>query len=283
LEKATEPYKGFVTNLYGPFAENIDNVLRMVQDKPVICFLDPFGIDGIDMAAIQKLMRRGGITDFWIRFETGEVRRRDGWFDVQEPGAQKQFEILCRIYGIFDRNALHKLLSGSTPEDRKNNAIKLYLKRLSTGFSQIRGEGYAAAYRIGSQEGDNKYHLVFATASKKGITLASNIVYGIEEVYQKQVEWYRLNSTGQLSMFSIIDPTEDEIFEMKVNTIQNQIWAECRGKNLSRLDIHTLLLPGWFGVIKGSHLTRALQNLCKGKGVISNGQISQDSTIFTFP
>lgn len=230
LKNATEGYEDIVTNLYGSFAQNVDRILGIIGNSPAICFLDPFGVDGMDMAAIQKLIQRRGITDFWIRFETGEVRRRDGWFNKQEAGAEKQFDILCRVYGIADKEQLHQLLSGGTPEARRDKALSLYQEQLIKQFRKFKQQGYAESYRIGSLAGENKYHLVFATAGPKGIILASNIVYGIEEVYQKELEWYRLQTTGQTSLFSFLDPTGEELFQSKVNAIQRELHSKCGGK-----------------------------------------------------
>jgi len=281
LQSATEPYKDVVTNLSGSFSKNIDTILKLVGDNPAICFLDPFGIDGMDMEGIKRLIGRGGITDFWIRFESGEVRRRDGYYSSQEPGADKQFDILRRVYGIFDDETLHNLLAGTTTEERKKNAIDLYLKRLTQEFASSRGSGFAAAYRIGSVEGANKYHLVFSTANKKGLNLASDIVYGIEESYQKEIEWYRANQTYQKTLFQL-DPSESEIFDGKVGRIREQVLITWAGKSVSRRDIHADLVVnnGWFGSIKGKHLTKALRELTDGGQVKKSGAISDDRTIF---
>lgn len=282
LQSATEPYKDVVKNLFGPFIDNVDAILKIVGDNPVICFLDPFGIDGMDMSGIEKLMRRGGVTDFWIRLEAGEVRRRDGYYSNPEPGADRQFDILRRIYGIYDDNKLHNLLNGFSPQDRKGKAIDLYLKRLSEEFAKTRRRaGFAAAYPINSVEGISKYHLVFSTASKKGLNLASNIVYGIEENYQREVAWYKANRTSQLSLFQL-DPSEDEVFDEKVAQIRKQIQATWSGKSVTRQDIHTDLLLNnhWFGSIKGKHLTAALRSLARENQATHMGRISDDNTIF---
>ena len=243
LQKATEPYKRVVTNLFGPFSQNIDAILKMVGDNPVICFLDPFGIDGMEMAGIERLIKRGGVTDFWIRFESGEVRRRDGYYSRQEPGADKQFDILRRVYGIYDDEKLHHLLAGNSPTQRKDNAINVYLARLIQQFENSRRRtGFAAAYQIKAIEGNSKYHLVFATASNKGLNLASNIVYSIEESYQKEVVWYRNNRTNQLPLFDSLDPSDKEIFEEKVENITKQILQDLPGSSLSRRALHTHLI-----------------------------------------
>lgn len=280
LVAATLPFEDVVINLFGTFSDCLNQILNLVGDKPVLCFLDPFGIDGIDLTAIQKLIRRGGITDFWIRFEAGEVRRRDGYYSKTSSGADRNFDILRRVYGINDDDELHDLLGGQTPEQRKENAIKLYLQVISEEFAKSRGKGYAAAYRIGSLKGDDKYHLVFSSANNKGLNLASDIVYGIEESYQKQVVWYRKNQTSQLSLFGSLDPSDQEIFDKKVSQITEQILADMAGSSITRRSLHTkLVLNGWFGEIKGPHITAALRALVNmGRADISGG-LSKDNSV----
>lgn len=284
LCRLTAPYSHLVQNFEGTFVDNIDQIIKIVRDKPVVCFLDPFGVDGIDWSAITKLIRRQAVTDLWIRFDSGEVRRRDGWYGKPDPGADKQFDILCRVYGIYDRSQLHIILDGPTSSDRKTKAINLYLDLLTQEFRKARNEGYAYAYRVGSLEGEEKYHLIGATAGKKGAILASNIVYGVEESYQREVERYKtLNGDGQLHMFAVLDPTEQEVFDAKAKAIEKDIWNSSQGKKLSRLDIHVQLLSTRFGIIKGPHITQALKNLQKAGYIVhADGQFSNDATVFTF-
>lgn len=66
LEQELRPYKSLVTNINGEFAQHIEQLLSLVGNNPVVCFLDPFGIDGIDWPALSKLICRRGITDLWI-------------------------------------------------------------------------------------------------------------------------------------------------------------------------------------------------------------------------
>lgn len=284
LDEVTRAYSDVVTNLCGPFASQVTRILQIVGDKPVICFLDPFGIDGMDMSAVKQLIRRRGITDFWIRFETGEVRRRDGFYQNNAPGADKNFDILRRVYGIHNDDYLHTQLHGQTPEKRKQNALLLYQKLLTAEFESARGTGYSAAYRIGSLEGEHKYHLVFATANNKGLILASNIVYDIEENYQREVEWYRQNRTGQMSLFTQFEPSKEDILKEKVAVIRPLIQNTWTRQEASRRDIHADLINryGWFGRLKGTHITAALRTLVEDSSAQASGILSDDKTIFRF-
>ncbi|MBA3947567.1 MAG: three-Cys-motif partner protein TcmP [Herpetosiphonaceae bacterium] len=283
LVRATTPYAHLVTNLPGAFASNIPRILKDTGNYPVICFLDPFGVDGMDWPDVQRLIARQGITDLWIRFDANEVRRRDGYYSQigTTVGADKQFDILTRVYGISNRDILHQQLQAPSQEARKQRAVDLYLERLRETFRRAKKQGYAEAYRIGSLKEQTKYYLVFAGASAKGLVLANDIVYGIEENYQRELERYK--SPDQVSMFDLFDPTGEELFKSKVADLKNVIWQVCKGESLTRREIQARAIGRRFGIIKGPHMTQALKEL-KNEGVIvhSNGILSDDQTVFQF-
>lgn len=284
LTAATANYSDVVTNLPGSFADAIDDIVMLIGDAPAICFIDPFGIKGVSMATIRRLIERGGITDFWIRFNSRDVRRRDGWFAKigTAAGAERHTDLLCDFYGIEDHQTLHQLLSDETADARVNRAISLYCERLANQFVPVRNVGFAAAYRIGSVSGESKYHLVFGTGNKKGVVLASNIIYDVEKEYQIDVEGYRETRTRQPSLFPQ-QLTHDDISRRKIETIRDAILQEYAGRRASRIDIQMWLLAnGWFGKIKGTHLTKALGEIVDDTKAVKDGNISSDKTSFMF-
>jgi hypothetical protein len=112
--------------------------------------------------------------------------------------------------------------------------------------------------------------------------LASEVVYGVEETYHREVQEYNDMRSLQPSLFSI-DPTKEEIFNSKVEHLKNDLWKACQGKTLSRIDIYTSALNSWFGKIKSTHLTQALKDLQReGRILQIDGALSQDATLFTF-
>jgi len=287
LQNTTARFGDLVLNLSGTFVGNINRIKQEVSDKPVICFLDPFGVEGIDRAAIKSLINRRSATDLWIRFDTSTVRRIDGFFDSSAASADKLYGILSRVYGIDDRSKLHKLLEGDNAEKRIQNALNLYMKCLANDFTSSRGEGYTAAYKIRSLQGENKYYLVFGTANKKGITLASDVVYSAETNYQIEVKEYNeqkeLQRPKQLSFAEIFEPTQQDISNDKVQRLKEDIWELCKRKNISRMDIHVKLLSNWFGEFKGTHLTKALQGLIEDGQIVSkSGVPSNEKSTFQF-
>ncbi len=272
-------------HFHGRFTDHIDKILRVIGNQPGIFFLDPFGIKGVHWSAISKIVNRSAPTDIWIRFDHVEVRRLDGNYAINE----KKFDILPTVYGIRDESYLHSQLSiGTTAEDRIQDCTELYRSRLEKEFIKAKRTGYAGAYRIGSLAGQEKYYLIFATAHTKGIVLASDIVYGVEETYQQELKEFREaqeregKEAQQLFLFAA-DPTTEEIFQDKVTRLKEDIWIQCKGKQLSRIDIQVSVLGKWFGKIKGSHITKALSALKDDKRILeSNGKISDEKTLFKF-
>ncbi len=94
LQKETAKFGSLVQNLHGRFADNLDQILRVIGNQPAIFFLDPFGIKGIDWSAVRKIINRKAKTDLWIRFDHIELRRLDGNYEVwwsQKSGSSASF------------------------------------------------------------------------------------------------------------------------------------------------------------------------------------------------
>lgn len=284
LQAATAQFRHLVLNLQGSFTENINHILRKIGNQPTICFLDPFGLKGIDWMSIEKIINRSpyASTDFWIRFDAQTALRLRGFFDSQLPNAEQYLETLDSVFGTKDLTYLKAQLAGKTAEERFQNALDLYKERLIAQFKQSRGSGYADIYPIKTLEGKVKYYLVFATAHAKGIILASEVVYKVEEDYQKELQEFKELRGYQLQLFPR-DPTPEEIARDKVNRLKEDIWKIGQGKAISRINIYTSILQEWFGKIKSTHVTNALKMLQQeGRILKIEGPLSQNNTLFTF-
>ncbi len=287
LEAETAKFGRIVQNIHGRFADNLDRILCLINDQPAIFFLDPFGIKGIEWSAVRKIIWRKAPTDLWVRFDHLYAQRLDGNYEVNV----KKFDNLPSLFGIQDESCLHDLLSaGNTPEERIRDCMELYRKQLEVEFKKAKkGSGYANSYAIKSLKEMDKYYLMFASAHEKGIVLASNVVYGVEEDYEKKLQEYNEMLQGgkpeaeQMYLFEEEEPTPDKIFNEKVTQLKNDIWRKCKGQELSRIKIHASILDTWFGRIKAKHITRAL-TILKDEGFIlsANGNIGNDKTVFRF-
>jgi three-Cys-motif partner protein len=285
LDDSTKEFSDVVTNFQGTFLNNIDTILKIINDHPTIFFLDDFGICGTNWDAVKTIINRTAPSDIWIRLDTTTIRRLDGFFDSETPGAKKKFNRLPQLYGIDDKDYLHSRLSGRTPDERISSAKNLYLEQLSSNFRNYKGGkgGYAAAYSIKSIDEQRKYFLAFATGHPRGAILANEIIFNVEESYQTEIQDYKKKQTAQMDFLHITDPTEEEIFESKVEQIRNDIINSCEGKTISRNDIYLLILHKWFGRMAGKHLTRALNDLIESGYILNNtGAVSRAYTKFTF-
>ena len=282
LVSSTEAFGDKVQNLFGSFGENTEAIQQRIGTHPAVCFLDPFGVKGIDLTAIEKIVSRKAPTDLWIRFDPGTIRRLDGFFDDGQSQRKKQFSILPGVYGVDDWRSLHDRLSGLTAEDRLNNALNLYREQLVNLYGRAKGGGYVGSYAIRTLTGQVKYHLVFATAHPRGILLASEIICDVEESYQIEVQEFKDSRTHQKDMFAT-QPSGEEIFATKVDRLQTDIWKAARGKELSHDQIYLSILGRWFGRIKGKHLNAALNSM-KDTGQITHadGPTSHYQTKFQF-
>ncbi|HRQ36977.1 MAG TPA: three-Cys-motif partner protein TcmP [Chloroflexota bacterium] len=282
LQKNTAQFENLVINLQGTFVDNVAQVLNQISNSPALCFLDPFGIKGIDAwEVIQQIIHRGSPTDFWIRFDYITLSRLAGFYESDAIMANKNLDTLCATYGINDKDLLFGLISGDTIEEKRINAVNLYLRRLTEEFQKTRRKGFAAYYPIKSITGQDKYFLVFASGHPKGAIIASELICGIEENYQREIEEFRASKPRQLSIFP--EPTEEEIFQDKVARLQNSIVNSCSNERLSREEIYERILPDWFGKIRATHMTKAIKGLQK-RGIIttSTGTAGDRKSIFTF-
>jgi hypothetical protein len=182
------------------------------------------------------------------------------------------------IYPILTRPRTTEVLLRINPQD---------ISRLA-GFAGSDSPGAAKKRQV---VGTVKYYLIFTTRHPKGAVLMSDIIYGREKRYERDVKEYEkecLESqpVRQLTMFDALNPppTDDDIFSAQVVRLKEDIGQEFEGKQASRLRIHEAMLNQWFGKVSGSHFTRAFRELEEDEGKIANrsGPRSADDTEFTF-
>jgi hypothetical protein len=156
------------------------------------------------------------------------------------------------------------------------------MDKLQASFESARGEGYVGSYTIRAITEENKYFLIFATSHPRGAIIASEVVAGIEETYQRELEEYKASQRSQIA-FSFLNPSEDELFQDKVIRLQEDIWNLCQNQELSRTEIYVFVLEKWFGKLKSRHINAALKALiADGRIVYANGAVSANHTKFQF-
>jgi len=288
LQAVTAPFGDLVQNFHGTFAAHVQHILPQIQGCAVICFLDPFGLKGINWSAIQPLIDRRDPTDFWIRFDDQTVRRLSGFFDADNTRGQRKWANLEDVYGTTDPTRLYELLDGATSSERLTNARDVYMKRLRMAFRRARGNGYAASYDIRSLASKHKYQMIYATGHYKGFILASDIVYGVEDEYHRSVEAYKIQQknlqTHQPSLFPVYsEPSREEVVAYEVKALCDMIWRFAAGTTISRVEIYKHTLPSRFGKITNSRITAALKELETEGFIIERiGAVSKDTSTFKF-
>lgn len=285
LSAETKIFENVVSNFEGSFEDNIDNILSQIRGCPAVFFIDDFGIKGTGWESVEKVLARKNSTDIWIRFDYKTVRRLAGFYDSGAKDAQGKLNTLQSLFGIPDREYLQARLDGESPEERIDNAISLYVEQLEQTFGKFGKKGFAASYPIISIDGQRKYHLVFACSHYKAATLASNIVNGIEETFQREKEEHKEHLTGQMSFFTS-EVTEKQMFDDKVKKLKEAILLLPKNKPLSREELHYEIIiqdKGWFGKIGRKHLTQALKELLNETShkIKCVGTPGNDDTVFT--
>ena len=273
-------------NLHGSFTGKIDDILEHISNDNVICFLDPFGIKGIDYSTIQKLVNRNTnennfATDLWLRFDTKITHRLRG----RNPTKTDHFKLLHQAFGINDPYRLLDLLTNCDQCDITENAVRQYLEQLKLIYQEKYGHAYTGYYPIYSLEGDYKYYLTFITKHPIAICVASDVVYSSEKQYKLDFQTYKETATNQLSLFSISEVTEKWMNLEAIKRIKDHLTMNCRRSTMPLLKIKLDLIEhGQFGKFSHRDLRKALLELKEDHFIISSSSnaYSKMDTEFTF-
>jgi three-Cys-motif partner protein len=270
LQRSTAPFGDLVVNLQGTFVDNIDQILAITRGGAVICFLDPFGVKGMDWVAVEKLITNNRKVDFWLRLDHSTVRRQHGI---------RNLRLLSKVYGIEDLDVLNGQLAAPTPEERREKLLNLYETQLVNAFAKMRRQGYAHHYLIRSLAGENKYHMVFACGHYRGAIVASEIVYKVEAKYQDRVKELvpakPQARQGHLPGF-VADNNDPKQFDL-MEDLSDSIYEKCAGKKLSRDQVYIQIWDDWFGKMGSRHVTQAL------KYMAADGRIEDHDGSFSKP
>lgn len=283
LEEATQGAVGIVTNLSGEFNKHVDTIIAETGSKPAVFFLDPFGVEGIDWEQLVKIIRRPSPTDLWIRFDAAYVRRLDGFHESSAPEAAGKRQLLLRTFGASDFDVLHGRLAGDNEDDRRAKAVLLYMDGIMSELVAAKGRAFVGAYPIRTIDGQVKYYLVFGGSHPKAASLATHIVYTVEDGYQRDVEEYRLQGLPQPSFFPALEPDQKDVDAAKAHKLAESLWQVCQGRTLSRLEACALVWRQWFGLIAVRHVTAAVKVLANsGRVTVISGRPSDDNASIRF-
>lgn len=287
LIQSTIPYQDKVTNYLGSFGDHISFILEQISNFPTIFFLDPFGVKGLEWQYVYPILRRTPITEILLRINPKDISRLAGFVDSNSRDSAKKCKILTDLYGFTDSSQWEQIWHTEGSE----GMLRMYKDRLLKAMS-VPGRGaYICTYAIRSIDGTIKYHLLFATRHPKGAILMSDVIYGREKCYERDVESYKQECLEnqpfrQASLFDSADfvPSEEEILTKLVSDLKEDIWQIFAGKTATRETIHLKMLrQRWFGRIGKREMTRALKELEENDGRIvdRSGTRSDPHTKFT--
>lgn len=178
LRNNLAPWKDLVQLRHGEFGEHLDEILRVIGRDPAFFFLDPFGVNGIEMALLERILARPtNTTELLIHFSDKSFKRMAGHLDdnqqrtqVGQAVADAKVARLDAVIGskLWQRIWLDKVRSS----DQRIDAIQaLYC-------SQLKARGFTYAHAIPMRDSFEKrarYTLVFATNHPDGVDLMSDL------------------------------------------------------------------------------------------------------------
>ncbi len=265
LERHLVPWKHLVANLPGAFADELDVILGRIGRDPAFFFLDPFGVNGIEMAVIERILeRQGRKTELLIHFSDKSFKRMAGHSDEDDDRSSLAKKLagskLARLDAVIGTKLWRPWWEGGEVDtDAALDAtLKLYL-------SQLRERGFRYAHEIPIREAlDSRppYRLVFCTESPHGVELMSDIAC----VYERRL-WDRAHEgTFDLMLAEESRSRGDGGLRDRIHAL-----GVAHG-TLSRQQIIHALAPQHFGQYRSSEYAKAIREL------VSIGGIDRSST-----
>lgn len=176
LRRHLAPYQALTTNLHGEFEARLDEVLAMTGRDPAFFFLDPFGVNGIEIELIERILRRPSRkTELLIHFSDRSFKRMAGHLadNVRKEVGHKVAEAkLAQLDAVIGTPLWRRIWEAAPDTDAAIDQIaKLYRAQLAE-----RGVRYAHEIRMRDAYADRpRYRLIFGTGSTHGVELMSDI------------------------------------------------------------------------------------------------------------
>lgn len=172
------PWKDLVEFRHGEFADHLAEILKTVGAAPAFFFLDPFGVNGIEMLLMERILARSsGTTELLIHFSDKSFKRMAGHLDDNQKrtavGRAVADAKIARLDAVIGSKMWQRIwLDKTRTTDERIDAIQaLYC-------SQLKSKGFRYAHRIPMRDSHGKrarYTLVFSTNSPHGVDMMSDI------------------------------------------------------------------------------------------------------------
>lgn len=247
-----------VSNLQGEFSEHLDEIIKAIGRDPAFFFLDPFGVRGIEMELIEKIMKRPSRkTELLIHFSERSFARMAGHAaegdrtTAAERVAQTKLVTLDRVIGSPMWRSWWSA-ANVEPAERLEKTIDLYMSQL-----RARGFDFVHQIRIRDMKGDrSRYRLIFCTGSPHGVDLMSDIACRYERGLTEEA------SGGQGDLLA-----ENEAQERQAELMDAIHAVGLEQRVMSREKIRHRLAPQNFGQHTVTDYNRAIVDLVKRGGI----------------
>ena len=247
-----------MSNLPGEFSEHLDSIIEAIGRDPAFFFLDPFGVRGIEMELIEKIMKRPSRkTELLIHFSERSFARMAGHAaegertTVAERVAQTKLATLDKVIG----SPMWRPWWSSDdvePGERLEKTIDLYISQL-----RARGFEFVHQIRIRDKHGDrSRYRLIFCTGSPHGVDLMSDIACRYERSLVEEA------SHGQENLFA-----ENEAQERQAELMEGIHALGLEQGVMTREKVRHRLAPRRFGQHTITDYNRAIVDLVKRQGI----------------
>jgi three-Cys-motif partner protein len=265
LERNLAAWRDVAIALRGEFADHVDDIIDMIGTDPALVFLDPFGVKGIEMEIIEKLLGRGAKTktELLVHFSDRTFKRMAGNLSdntarkpVGVKSANAKLTQLDRVVGT----PMWRRIWDSPEYDNKeamDRIAELYLSELR------RRIGFANQILMRDNYGDTPaYRLVFCTGSPHGVEQVSHLAHRYETELKDRAR------PGQIDLFS------EQEARQQLTALRDRIQAlGVQRDPITPQEIRHLLVPELFGLHSSTDYAKAIREL------VARGTVDRDNPV----
>ncbi len=190
---------------FGEILDYLDEAESVLA--PTFAFVDPFGVSGIPLEIIDRLMAHGSC-EILITFMVSYIHRF-----LSRP----EFEPHCdRLFGCKDWRAANDLMG----QERESFLRGLYQRQLEVDDSGV-GAEYVRFFTMKDTKNKTIYDLFFATNHESGIDAMKDAMWKVDQ-------------TGAYSFSDATDPDQETLFSTEPDWDQlfNMLCANYAGENV---------------------------------------------------
>jgi three-Cys-motif partner protein len=277
LKRALQPFDDDLYRVFhGRFQEHISQILELMHQSPAICFLDPFGVEGISPRDIGALGERAD-TEFMLILHVGSLRRLAGFEDSMAPDAREKIRLVSEVLDEDPDSLSPKWLGAFrslNTDEWEKWVVDRYISNLLKRSPDLQ---YACSYPVREAYNSRpKYYFIFASRAPYGVVPLNDICAAEEEELFQTIASVRRDMPTQMSLFAAPDPNakaEDEI----VRRIKGELE---RYPSLPRRELVLRLCYASFGEHRRKVYHKAI-NLMIDSQIITKGPGPIDEALLT--